>query len=434
MTSERKRDIKVKKLQALKPKQAISETLGQGLGSLQARGTSKGPRFYFRYGDKQKRIPLPALNEDGDPLTLAEARERARALSARYKSLRAEGLDLAETLETERLEAIKSRESERRRTVEKQKDPIGFGDLMKTYVKTLEEARKPSAYDVSNTIKNHIETHTELWTKPAKEISVEDVLSILVPLTNGENPKLTTARKVRAYICSAFALGAKSKRSAQAAEFKRFGITNNPAQETEPIEGANNARDRALSLEELRALWRHANQPTEPTGPMLRAVLLLGGQRFAQLARAKVTDVADGVLTLWDIKGPRKKKPRRHDLPILPEAQRAIDEMRGAKLGPYLVTRTDGLSPYDPSKAREQVSALSKRMLEAGELNASFTLGDLRRTVETRLAAAGIQSDTLAQLESHGLTGVQWKHYNRHNYMPEKLQALQTLLDLMSNE
>lgn len=66
-------------------------------------------------------------------------------------------------------------------------------------------------------------------------------------------------------------------------------------------------------------------------------------------------------------------------------------------------------------------------------MTAPFTLGDLRRTVETQLAAAGIQSDTLAQLQSHGLSGVQWRHYNRHDYYAEKLAALETLRDLMTH-
>ena len=432
MTIRRTRQISVKALQALKPNQAINESLGQGHGALQARGTTKGPRFFYRYGDKQKRVPLPAFNDDGEPLSLAEARIKARALSSKQLALKAEGRDLAETLEAERLAAVEALELERRQTIEKKENRVSFGDLMKAYVRTLEDAKKPSAYDVANTLKNHIEPHSDLWRKPANEISIENVLSILVPLTSGENPKLTTARKVRAYMRRAFALGAKSERSAQAADFKKFGITSNPAKETAPIEGASNARDRALSLQELRALWRRANDPTEPAGPLLRALLLFGGQRFAQLARPKITDLRDGVLTIWDIKGPRIN-PRKHELPVLPEAQQALDEMRGAKLGPYLLTCTHGVSPYDYSNAQKQLAELCKRMIHAGELIATFSLGDLRRTVETRLSAAGIQRDTLAQLQSHGITGVQWKHYNRHDYMPEKRHALRTLLDLMKD-
>lgn len=56
----------------------------------------------------------------------------------------------------------------------------------------------------------------------------------------------------------------------------------------------------------------------------------------------------------------------------------------------------------------------------------SFSFGVLRRTVETRLAAAGVTSDVRAHLQSHGLGGVQTRHYDRHDYLEEKRLALES--------
>lgn len=56
----------------------------------------------------------------------------------------------------------------------------------------------------------------------------------------------------------------------------------------------------------------------------------------------------------------------------------------------------------------------------------SFDLRDIRRTVETMLAGLGINRDTRAQLLSHGLSGVQNAHYDRHTYLDEKHAALVT--------
>lgn len=50
---------------------------------------------------------------------------------------------------------------------------------------------------------------------------------------------------------------------------------------------------------------------------------------------------------------------------------------------------------------------------------------DLRRTAETHMAALGISSDVRAQIQSHGLGGIQARHYDRHDYMPEKRAALE---------
>jgi len=48
--------------------------------------------------------------------------------------------------------------------------------------------------------------------------------------------------------------------------------------------------------------------------------------------------------------------------------------------------------------------------------------------VETPMAGAGISMEVRAQLQSHGLGGVQNRHYDRHRYMAEKVNALRGLL------
>jgi hypothetical protein len=40
------------------------------------------------------------------------------------------------------------------------------------------------------------------------------------------------------------------------------------------------------------------------------------------------------------------------------------------------------------------------------------------------LASLGVSKDTRAQLQSHGLGGVQSRHYDRYSYLSEKQSAL----------
>ena len=47
------------------------------------------------------------------------------------------------------------------------------------------------------------------------------------------------------------------------------------------------------------------------------------------------------------------------------------------------------------------------------------------------LASAGVSRDTRGRLQSHGISGVQATHYDGHDYLPEKRQALETLLRLL---
>jgi hypothetical protein len=44
--------------------------------------------------------------------------------------------------------------------------------------------------------------------------------------------------------------------------------------------------------------------------------------------------------------------------------------------------------------------------------------------LETQLASLGVNLETRAQLLSHGRSGVQAKHYDRHTYIAEKRRAL----------
>ena len=104
----RSRSLTTKTVTALRPGQSLTETWGYGEGALQVRAGKKGPRYFFRYGPDQTRIAIPSFNDDGEPISLAEARQAGRALSARYqageRSLKA-AIEAEERARTAELEA-----------------------------------------------------------------------------------------------------------------------------------------------------------------------------------------------------------------------------------------------------------------------------------------------------------------------------------------
>lgn len=162
-------------------------------------------------------------------------------------------------------------------------------------------------------------------------------------------------------------------------------------------------------------------------GALLRFHLLTGCQRVEQLARLTLADVDGARVRIRDTKG-RRTQARIHDVPLVPEAAAALEAMQGGVHGPYAFTVTQGMQGASYGVLQNRVRDVCTAMQEAGELEAgSFTPGDLRRTVETRLAALGVSLEIRAQLQSHGLGGVQAKHYDRHDYLPEKRGALETL-------
>ncbi len=78
-----------------------------------------------------------------------------------------------------------------------------------------------------------------------------------------------------------------------------------------------------------------------------------------------------------------------------------------------------------PETVSVLVAEISAEMVKTHEARESFGLRDLRRTAETMLASLGVSSDVRAHLQSHGLGGVQKRHYDRHEYALEKRSALE---------
>lgn len=74
--------------------------------------------------------------------------------------------------------------------------------------------------------------------------------------------------------------------------------------------------------------------------------------------------------------------------------------------------------------ASAAVSDIVKLMVEQEQARGHFKMRDIRRTCETTLAAMGVSQEVRVQLQSHGLGGVQNRHYGRHKYMDEKRHAL----------
>jgi len=171
-----------------------------------------------------------------------------------------------------------------------------------------------------------------------------------------------------------------------------------------------------------------------PKRDLLLLCLLLGGQRPTQLLRARLVDLdlSGNTITLFDPKGARSQ-PRVHILPLTDEAARILNRLaeRSASFvnvsdgKSSLLFTSDGMRGLRVETVSALVNDIATEMLEAKELRESFQLRDLRRTCETMLAAMGMSSDIRAQVQSHGLGGVQARHYDRHNYMGEKLSTLE---------
>ncbi len=305
---------------------------------------------------------------------------------------------------------------------------LTLGTLALAYVEQLKRDGKSSAKAVENCFRRNVElAWPRLWKTPAEDLDVDDFLEIVAALTDAR--KTREAAKLRSYLRAAYTVAVRSRTDATATKtMRQFKLKSNPVSDLAPILGNIQARERVLSLPELRMYYQRVAALPSPDGAVLAFHLLTGGQRLEQLFRLTDKDRDDDTVTLHDSKG-RRRTPRAHVVPLLLEAKTALYAIG---TGPYLVSFDGGKTPATDSKFRARVGDVCEAMLKAEEVTESFTPGDIRRTVETRLAAAKVTSDVLAQLLSHGLGGVQQRHYQRHDFHTEKLAALATLRDLLT--
>ena len=412
-------------------------------GGLQLYVHPKGtPRWYYRYSkadDTKPREPIGAHTfEKGDgksTFTLPQARARVAELATLY--LAPESRDVRAYLKREEQRKADEAEAAKRAqgaalAAEAEAGQYTLTGLLNAYVGHLAKQGKPSARDARNMFANHVTAaHPTLAAMPARAITSKDIVALLRPLT--EAGKGRTAAKMRAYMRAAFALAARAELdSAVPSAFLRFDVEANPVQPTAALAQFNRARERTLSEPELRAYWAAIKAAPDSPGRDAQMVgLLLGGQRPAQLLRATVADVDlhANTLRLHDAKG-RRAQPRVHTLPIpaaaLPVVKRCLD--RAATQKSAWLFSLQGRAPLATETLSDHCNAIAAALLAqpkaARVVREPFQLRDIRRTCETALARLGISRDVRAQIQSHGLGGVQARHYDRHDYMPEKAAAL----------
>lgn len=432
--------LAIRSLDSLKPGEWVSGGLTHGKGTLAARRLAGGGIcFYFRYtrpNGTRDALPIGTYDATGRKgFTLEQAGDKARELSKRYQS---GDRELRAVLDAEEREAERQRrEAEREAEAAQVRQSASLGALVTAYVANLKRQGKVSWREVESAARLHIrEAWPALWAMPAEHVTPDDLLTIITRISDAG--KLREAGKMRSYLRAAYGAAIKARRQASALPALRdLRLQSNPARDLEPLEGGTGGtRERALSLSELRAYWRRLATLPGTDGALLRFHLLTGGQRVRQLSRLVTADFdADmQAIRLRDPKG-KRKEPRIHVVPMIPAALQALKLMTAPNLGPHLFSVDGGESGASYFLIHTRIRGIVEAMAEAGELEKGpFTAGDVRRTVETRLAGAGISQGVRAQLQSHGLSGVQARHYDQHDYLAEKRAALETLYRLVTGD
>ena len=337
---------------------------------------------------------------------------KAQAEATRLKALTDQGIDPRE-LERAKIEAKTAAAS----AIAAAKD-YTLAKLFEAYCTHLEGAGKKGS---ARSARSFFNTHTPktLQETPAKDVSAESIADMLRSIT--EKGKERTAGALRTYLLAAYNIGMRARLDPKLPiAFKQYGITANPIAPIPAI--ASRTSNRVLTNDELQAYI--AALDNRPTDKALALALFAGGQRMEQILRATVSDWTPETKTLrlLDPKG-RRKEARIHLLPLAPRAA-AIVESLVADATKAKATQLFELDVQTPGKRAKLICDTKDKETGKPRIESAFNLRDIRRTVETRMAGLGISKDTRAQVLSHGLGGVQDRHYDRHSYEAEKRNAL----------
>jgi integrase len=318
-------------------------------------------------------------------LTLEEARKVARQFFAKLEL----GLD--------------PREEKRKAEEAAEAAKLTFKTVAGLYLKAKEARMRPSTYKAADAYFS--QKWAPLHRKPISTIDRKIVADQLRRIVAEHGS--TSAARARSNLSALFAWA-----------MKEGMVDRNPVIGTNnPIEGKQ-ARDRVLTDEEIRIVWRHCQD--DDFGRIVRLLLLTACRRDEiGWLRWQEVDLPGSRLLL---PAERTKPGRALEMPLTGTA-RAIVEAAPRRLGREFVFGGSGGGFGAWSWC---TMALHARITAAeGRALPHWTLHDLRRTVRTGLSKLGIKPHVAELVLNHvahrsGVVGI----YDHHDYQPEIAEAL----------
>jgi integrase len=189
-----------------------------------------------------------------------------------------------------------------------------------------------------------------------------------------------------------------------------------------PVAGAPSyevpKRSRVLSDAELRALWATTEEPAA-YHTIVRLCVWTGARR-GEVGGMRWGELYNGI---WTIPATRTKNHREL---VLPLPQQAVRELERAP-------RLDGRDLVFGRSGRRGFTNWSgaKATLDGPlRFNLPWSLHDLRRTVETRLAGLRVAKEVRSRILNHDVGAIE-DAYQHHDFMVEKRLALQAWADAL---
>lgn len=353
-------------------------------------------RFRYRFGGRPRVMVLGSYRE----LSLAEARKRVKELAARV----ALGHDVAAEKQARKAEALAK--------IEAGKRAVTVGQLADEYFERMILGRWKHPNIVRSRIERDIKPN--IGKMAIEDVKPRHVDAMLQAIVKRGAP--TVANDVLRWVRRMFDYAVK-----------RHMIEYNPAAafDLSDAGGKEESRDRALSREELVALFaaaRSAKGFSAQNYLTIKLLLVLAVRKMELLAaRWEEFDLDAAV---WYLPAERTKTGVAIDIPLPAPAVEWLRELkRLAGNSPYVLPARKMQNRMLPHVSE---STLSVALAKVKHGLAPFTIHDLRRTARTHLSALGVDPHIAERCLNHKIKGVAGI-YDRHSYFAERRAALDKL-------
>ena len=374
---------------ALKAKAKRYEVWEDGRTGLGVRVSTVGRKswiYMYRFNGKPRRMTLGTY----PAVCLADARVK----HAKAKADLEKGIDPG-------AQAVERKRAERAAET--------VGDLIEEYLEKWARPRKRSAAEDERTLRKEV---LPLWgDRKAKDIRRRDVIALLDEIVNRGSP--IQANRTLAVIRKMFNFAI----SRDILDTTPVAMVKAPAKE--------NQRDRVLSADEIRTLWRGLDSAPVTAGIKLALKLqLVTAQRKGEIVGAALEEF-DFEENVWTIPAEHAKNGQAHRVPLSPLALDLIHQAQEQAANSPSPFPSPWLFPSPtadgPVLARSVNRAVYKTLPAIGLEN--ITPHDLRRTAAGNMTALGIDRLVVSKILNHVETGVTAVH-DRHGYDAEKRHAL----------
>ena len=401
-----KRNLNATVVERLKPPaKGQEDNFDKGYPGLALRisyGGRKSWVFFYRLRGKQRRMKLGSW----PAMSLAEARQAWR--------------DARNEVEFGKDPAAEKQEA-------RQREPDTVQRVAEQFIEKWHRPRNRTAEEIVRMFERHL--YPVIGHREIKDIGRRDILAVLDKaeergLSVGVNRVLANVRRLFGWAV------------------ERGLIDTSPVAGIKPPR-KEQARDRVLTDDELRAFLAGCDKAGDPFCHIFR-LLLLTAQRRDEVASATWAEI-DLQGKLWRLPGERTKNGKRHDVPLSQEAIGLIAALdskeRSSLLFPARFARHIGseakerpASGFGRAKERLDAAMLVELRRMAQERGSDpeivelmpWRLHDLRRTAASGMARLGVGIHVVEKLLNHtsGTIGGIVAVYQRYDFAEEKLAAV----------